>query len=266
MTKIFIADAFTSAPFAGNPAAVCILEENKSDKWMSDLAAEMNLSETAFVKKEKDGFSLRWFTPVTEVELCGHATLASSHILWQNGYLKHDEDAVFHTRISGILKAVRNGDEITLDFPCISVNDCDSYPELESALGIKPKYAGVSGKEEKNHIVELDSEMEVRELKPDFSLLSKLPKSGIIVTALSESNDYDFVSRYFTPAHGINEDPVTGSAHCSLTPYWSKKLGKSEMNAYQASARGGMIKVKLAGERVLLTGKAVTVLKGDLLI
>ena len=266
MTKLFIADAFTSVPFAGNPAAVCIIEEDKSDKWMSDLAAEMNLSETAFVKKEKEGFSLRWFTPVTEVELCGHATLASSHILWQYGYLKNDEDAVFHTRFSGILKAVKNGDEITLNFPCISVKDCDSYPELVSALGMNPKYTGVSGQEEKNHLIELYTEKQVRELKPDFSLLSKLPKSGIIVTALSESKDYDFVSRYFTPSHGINEDPVTGSAHCSLTPYWSKKLGKSEMNAFQASSRGGKIKVKLEGDRVLLTGRAVTVLEGNLLI
>ena len=131
---------------------------------------------------------------------------------------------------------------------------------------MNPKYTGVSGQEEKNHLIELYTEKQVRELKPDFSLLSKLPKSGIIVTALSESNDYDFVSRYFTPSHGINEDPVTGSAHCSLTPYWSKKLGKSEMNAFQASSRGGKIKVKLEGDRVLLTGRAVTVLEGNLLI
>ncbi len=266
MTKIFIADAFTSSPFSGNPAAVCILEDEKNDKWMSDLAAEMNLSETAFVKKNDEGFSLRWFTPVTEVDLCGHATLASSHILWQYGYLKQTEDAVFQTRFSGILRAVKSGNEITLDFPCKEVKSSESYPELESALGAKPKYTGFTGKEEKNHFIELDSEKQVRELKPDFSLLSKLRVSGVIVTAVSSNDEYDFVSRYFTPAQGINEDPVTGSAHCSLTPYWSKKLRKKEMNAFQASSRGGMIKVKLGDERVFLTGQAVTILEGNLVI
>ena len=266
MTKIFIADAFTSAPFSGNPAAVCILEEDKTDKWLSDVAAEMNLSETAFVKKEKEGFSLRWFTPVKEVGLCGHATLASSHILWQKGYIDQNETAVFQTRISGILKAVKNGDEITLDFPSLNVKDCDSFPELESALGVKPVYTGVCGNEEKNYLIELESEIQVRELKPDFGLLSKLPKSGVIITAISQSADYDFVSRYFAPAYGINEDPVTGSAHCSLTPYWSKRSGKTEMNAFQASSRGGMIKVKLDGDRVFLAGNAVTILEGNLLV
>jgi len=264
MTKIFTVDAFTDKPFSGNPAGVCLLENNKDDGWLLNVSAEMNLSETAFVKKESDGFSLRWFTPKVEVELCGHATLASSHILWQEGILKPGEEAVFNTVFSGRLTAVKNEDEITLNFPSIPVKDSHSTPELENALGIKPVYVGDCGVGEYNQLVELESEEQVKNLKPNFSLLAMLPKFGTIITAKSDNNNYDFVSRYFAPAKGINEDPVTGSAHCSLAPYWSAKLNKNAMNAYQASERGGYLKVRLKGDRVLLIGKAVTVLEGTL--
>ena len=268
MEKIYTVDAFTDKPFAGNPAAVCILsdDKDKSDEHLQQIAAEMNLSETAFVKKVKDKneFMLRWFTPEVEVELCGHATLATSHILWQKGFLKPDEDAVFNTFYSGKLTASKNDDEIILNFPLIPVTDSESTIELEKALGIKPVYVGNCGKSESNFLIELESEDDVRNLKPDFKLLAKLPKFGYIVTAVSQNKEYDFVSRFFAPAKGIDEDPVTGSAHCSLAPYWSKKLNKLEMKAYQASKRGGSMTVKILNDRVLLIGKAVTILEGNL--
>ena len=264
MTKIFTVDAFTDKPFSGNPAGVCLLEKNKDDGWLLNVAAEMNLAETAFLRKEPGGFSLRWFTPKVEVELCGHATLASCHILWQEGILRSDEEAIFNTVFSGRLTALKIGDEIVLNFPSITVKDSHSTPELEKALGIKPIYVGDCGVGEYNYIAELESEEQIKSLKPDFNLLAKLPKFGVIVTAKSDNNSYDFVSRYFAPAKGVNEDSVTGSAHCSLAPYWASKLNKKEMNAYQASERGGYLKVRLEGERVLLIGKAVTVLEGYL--
>lgn len=264
MTKIFTVDAFTDKPFSGNPAGVCLLEKNKDDGWLLNVAAEMNLAETAFLRKEPGGFNLRWFTPKVEVELCGHATLASCHILWQEGILRPDEEAVFNTVFSGRLTAKKNGDEITLNFPSIPVKESKSTPELEKALGVKPQFVGDCGVAEYNWLVELSSEEEVKNLKADFNLIAKLPKFGVIVTAKSEGKNYDFLSRYFAPAKGVNEDPVTGSAHCSLAPYWAAKLDKKEMNAYQASERGGYLKVRLEGDRVLLIGKAVTVLEGYL--
>lgn len=265
MIKIFTVDAFTDKPFTGNPAGVCLLEKNKDDGWLLNVASEMNLSETAFLRKEPDGYRLRWFTPKVEVELCGHATLASSHILWQEGLLKPDEEAVFYTVFSGRLTAKKNGDEIILNFPSIPVKDSQSTPELENALGIKPVYVGDCGVGDCNYFAELESEEQVRNLKPDLGLIAKLPKFGVLVTARSDNDNYDFVSRYFAPAKGINEDPVTGSAHCSLAPYWAAKLNKNEMKAFQASERGGYLRVKLEGDRVLLIGKAVTVLEGNLL-
>ncbi|HMS63744.1 MAG TPA: PhzF family phenazine biosynthesis protein [Ignavibacteria bacterium] len=271
MNKIFIVDAFTDKQFTGNPAAVCILEDKNSNsentEWMQKLAAEMNLSETAFVKK-LDGsneFNLRWFTPEVEVELCGHATLAASHILWQTNILDENADAVFNTLYSGKLIATKKLNDITLDFPLIPVIDFETTTEIENALKVKLIYAGICGKSESNYIAELESEDVVRNFKPDFKLIAGLPKFGIIITSKSSNKDYDFVSRYFAPAKGIDEDPVTGSAHCSLAPYWSKKLNKTEMTAFQASKRGGKMKVRIADDRVLLTGKAVTVLKGELL-
>lgn len=261
MQKIFTVDAFTDKKFSGNPAAVCLLEENKDDGWLLNVAAEMNLSETAFLKKADDGFSLRWFTPKTEVELCGHATLASSHILWQEGILKPDEEAVFNTVFKGILTAKKKLDEIELNFPVNIPVHSEENPDLEKALGIKPKYLGTT---EHHYIVEVNSEEEVRNVKPDFNLLELLPKYGTIVTCMSDNKNYDFISRFFAPSKGIKEDPVTGSAHCVLTPYWSGKLKKKTMRAFQASERGGFMTVTLQGDRVLLSGKAITVLKGEL--
>lgn len=262
MTKIFTVDAFTGKPFGGNPAAVCLLEENKDDGWFINVAAEMNLSETAFVRKEKDWFSLRWFTPKSEVELCGHATLASAHILWQEGILKENEEAVFHTVFKGKLTAKKRGEEIILNFPVNIPNPADSTREFEKALGIKPMYFSTT---DSHYIAELKSEDEVRNVKPDFNLLLKLSKYGTIITSKAENKNYDFVSRFFAPAKGINEDPVTGSAHCVLTPYWSEKLNKKTMNAFQASERGGYLTVTAESDRVLISGKAVTVLKGELI-
>jgi len=262
MERIFTVDAFAGKKFTGNPAAVCLLEENKDDGWLLDVAAEMNLSETAFVKKNGDGFSLRWFTPKSEVELCGHATLASSHILWEEGILKPDEEAIFHTVFKGILTAKKAGDEIELNFPVnVPVHSADN-PDLEKALGIKPKSLKIT---EHHYLAELNSEDEVRNVKPDFNLLELMPKYGTIITSSSDNKNYDFVSRFFAPSKGIKEDPVTGSAHCVLTPHWSEQLNKKTMKAFQASERGGFMTVTLEGDRVLLSGTAITILKGELM-
>lgn len=261
MLNIFTVDAFTDKIFSGNPAAVCLSDNDLKENVMQSIAAEMNLSETAFVKKIINGFSLRWFTPKAEVELCGHATLASAHILWQEGILKQDEEAVFQTVYKGILTAKKNADEIILDFPVNSPKVSGRNIELENALNCRPVYTGTT---DHNYLVELSSENEVKNVKPDFALLEKLEKYGTIITAKAENKNYDFVSRFFAPQKGINEDPVTGSAHCVLTPYWSRKLNKKTLNAYQASARGGYLTVSDEGGRVLISGKAVTVLKGEL--
>lgn len=263
MLKIFTVDAFTDKMFSGNPAGVCLLNNNLDDSILQNIAAEMNLSETAFVKKLDNGFSLRWFTPVSEVELCGHATLSSAHILWQEGILKPDEEAVFHTVFKGILTAKKSGDEIELNFPVNIPKPSEAINELETALGIKPVNLETT---DSHYILELYSETEVRNVKPDFALLGKLEKFGTIITAKSDNKDYDFVSRFFAPAKGINEDPVTGSAHCVLTPYWNKKLGKKILKAFQASQRGGSLTLTLEGDRVLIAGKAITVLKGELFV
>lgn len=259
--EIFQVDAFTNQPFAGNPAAVCILPQLVEDSWMQNVAREMNLSETAFLHKQVDGFNLRWFTPATEVDLCGHATLASAYVLWEMGYLPPNEQARFHTR-SGLLTAKRNADWIELDFPAKVATKLDAAADnLIQALGAKPQYVG---KNKMDYLLELDSEETVRNLKPDFGLLKSLPVRGVIVTSKATSPDYDFVSRFFAPGVGVDEDPVTGSAHCCLGPYWREILGKDDFVAYQASARGGVIKVSCRGERVLLSGQAVLVLRGEI--
>ena len=263
MLKIFTVDAFTDKMFSGNPAAVCLLEKDLDDSVLQSIAAEMNLSETAFVKKTDNGFSLRWFTPKTEVELCGHATLASAHILWQEGILKPDDEAAFHTVFKGKLTAKKTGDEIELNFPVNSPKPSDPNEELEIALNVKPAYLSVT---DNHYLVEFMSENDVRNVSPDFSLLSKLDKYGTIITAKAENKNYDFVSRFFAPMKGINEDPVTGSAHCVLAPYWSEKLNKKTLKAFQASERGGKLTVTMHGDRVLISGKAVTVLAGELFI
>ncbi len=254
-------DAFTDRPFSGNPAGVCILEEMRDGRWMQNIAREMNLSETAFLVKAAAGYDLRWFTPETEVELCGHATLASAHVLWEENHLAAGEDARFHTK-SGLLTAKQKDGWIEMDFPAEPERAAVPPPELAAALDIVPVYAG---KNRFDYLVEIESENVLRRLKPDFSLLGTVPTRGVIVTARSLSGRYDVISRFFAPAVGINEDPVTGSAHCCLGPYWQKRLKRYQFYAYQASARGGEVHVRVAGDRVMLSGKAVTVLRGEIL-
>jgi PhzF family phenazine biosynthesis protein len=258
--KIFQVDAFTDKLFTGNPAAVCILPEPRDETWMQNVAREMNLSETAFLREQEDGFNLRWFTPAVEVELCGHATLASAHILWEIGLLAPQEPARFHT-LSGLLIAERSEDGIEMDFPATPDEPASAPPGLVEALGVTFKYTGRS---RFDYLVEVDSEEVVRNVKPDFVLLKTLPIRGIIVTSVATCSGYDFVSRFFAPSAGIDEDPVTGSAHCCLGPYWSRRLGKEEFVAYQASERGGVVRVRVASDRVYLGGRAVTVLRGEL--
>ncbi|HEY9761915.1 MAG TPA: PhzF family phenazine biosynthesis protein [Trichocoleus sp.] len=254
-------DAFTDKPFAGNPAAVCVMSSAADAGWMQAVAAEMNLSETAFLYPVEDGFHLRWFTPSAEVDLCGHATLAAAHTLWTEGHLGADQEARFQTR-SGLLTATQSGEWITLNFPSNPVAPTDLSTDLLKALrGLVPKFIG---RDAKNFLLELETETEVRELDPDFSLLANLPIQGVIVTSRAEPGGFDFVSRYFAPAIGVNEDPVTGSAHCSLAPYWQEQLGKSQFLAYQASARGGVMKVRCEEDRVYLSGQAITVMRGTL--
>ncbi|AET63490.1 PhzF family phenazine biosynthesis protein [Methanothrix harundinacea] len=262
--KILQVDAFTSEPFSGNPAAVCLLEEPRDDGWMQKVAAEMNLSETAFMTPEGDGFRLRWFAPKAEVELCGHATLASAHLLWEEGVLAEDEIARFATK-SGPLFAERRGGFIEMDFPAEPERPIKcSPPMLEAALGAPFSYVGDN---RFDLLVELDGEETLRELRPNFDLLKKIPVRGVMVTAESDSPEYDFVSRFFAPTLGVDEDPVTGSAHCCLGPYWARRLGKFELVGYQASERGGVVRVRGGedGDRVKIGGEAVTVLKGELI-
>ncbi|MBI4715141.1 MAG: PhzF family phenazine biosynthesis protein [Nitrospirae bacterium] len=257
MTRIpiFQVDAFTFRPFSGNRAAPGPAEEG----WMQNVAAEMNLSETAFLLWEGEGWRLRWFTPTVEVDLCGHATLASAHVLWEEG-ITSDETSQFFTR-SGTLTALRNKGWIELDFPAEPETPVEPPDLLRRALGVAPEY---TGKNRFDYLVLLSSEQAVRELKPDFALLAQLPARGVIVTAPSDSPEFDFVSRFFGPAAGIPEDPVTGSAHCCLAPFWSPRFHKNEMIAYQASSRGGVVGVRLTGDRVILRGQAVMVLRGEL--
>ena len=259
---IFQVDAFTDRPFAGNPAGVCVLPEPRSEQWMQNVASEMNLSETAFLLKQEDGFQLRWFTPAAEVDLCGHATLASSHILWETGYLQPHEQARFHT-LSGLLTADRLDDNsIELDFPANPEQPTDAPPHLLEALGVQAQYVGVNVFD---YLVEVDTEETLRNMRPNITLLTQVPVRGVMVTSRASTPGYDFVSRFFAPRVGVNEDPVTGSAHCCLTPYWSKRLGKNALLAYQASARGGILRVRLSGDRVKIAGQAVTTLHGELL-
>jgi len=263
---IFTVDAFTDRPFAGNPAAVCLLDHERDAAWMQTLAGEMNLSETAFLRQQGDAWSLRWFTPKAEVALCGHATLASAHVLWESGRLAPGTPALFDT-LSGRLSARRAEGEretgwIELDFPERRESPHADLPELFAALGVKPVYFG---KNAYDYFVEVATASEVRELAPDFAALSKLPVRGVIVTAAADpGTDLDFVSRFFAPGVGVAEDPVTGSAHCCLAPYWGEKLGKGVMVGYQASPRGGTVKVRRQGARVILAGRAVTIVAGTL--
>lgn len=259
-TTITQVDAFTDAPFTGNPAAVCLLKEPMSDQWMQKVAMEMNLSETAFLVRIDDGFHLRWFTPTIEVELCGHATLAGAHVLWETGVLKAGETARFHTK-SGLLSARRKDDWIEMNLPSMPPSDADAPDGLREALGVPFHYVGMN---QFDYLVETDSEERVRCMRPDFTLLGSILTGGVVVTSRAMMAGFDFVSRYFAPAFGINEDPVTGTAHCCLGPYWQARLKKNDFVAAQLSKRGGTVRVKVEDDRVVLAGHAVTVMRCEM--
>lgn len=258
---IFQVDAFTDRPFSGNPAAVCLLTESRDESWMQAVAAEMNLAETAFLVPEADGYRLRWFTPTIEVDLCGHATLAAAHVLWTQGRADSGKPIRFHTR-SGVLTASQSEDRVELDFPLDPPSRVPPPPDLLEALNLPD--AAYIGRGRFDYLIEVASEEMVRSVGLDFPRLARVPARGIIVTALSASKSYDFVSRFFAPAAGVDEDPVTGSAHCCLGAYWQGRLGNSELIGYQASARGGGVNVRVRGDRAILGGQAVTVLRGEL--
>jgi len=258
---IYQVDAFVSeAQFSGNPAGVCILPTERDEIWMQNVASEMNLSETAFLVGNGNEYRLRWFTPSVEVDLCGHATLASAHILWEAGHIAAGTQARFMSK-SGLLTADRKGDLIEMNFPALV--ECPTHlpPEILEALGTTATY---TGKNKLDYVVEVESESVVRGLKPDFDLLSKVGVRGVIVTSRSTTEGFDFISRFFAPGAGINEDPVTGSSHSCLGPYWQSRLGRDSLVGYQASPRGGVVSVRMEGERVVLGGKARTFFKGEM--
>jgi PhzF family phenazine biosynthesis protein len=255
-------NAFTDRPFAGNPAAVVWLEADADPAWMQNVAAEMNLAETAFVRKLADGYSLRWFTPIVEVDLCGHATLAAAHALWTSGTVS-EEPLRFHTR-SGLLTCTRNGDLIELDFPATPPAEVPVDPAVLSALGVSG--AESFGRSRFDVLVQLSSAAELRSLQPDLRALAGVDARGVIVTAVSDDPRYDFISRFFAPRCGVDEDPVTGSAHCALTPFWAARLSQLTLTAFQASKRGGVLRVRLDGDRVILGGNAVNIWEGQLVV
>lgn len=260
---IYQADAFTDTLFGGNPAAICPLQEWLPDAIMQKIAAENNLAETAFFVKTEKGYLLRWFTPELEIDLCGHATLASAHILFTE--LGYSEPAIhFETLKAGVLTVTRDGDKYTLDFPSRPPQPVTVLPmDLIHALGGQ---LPVEVLKSRDYVVVYETEEEVRNLKPDFNLLAKVDTLGVVVTAEGDNPEVDFVSRCFAPAAGINEDPVTGSAHCNLIPYWAEVLEKDQLHAYQISARKGELWCQLKGDRVLMSGKAVTYLKGEIFV
>ncbi len=262
MPTLFQVDAFATEPFRGNPAAVCILDTPADEMWMQSVSAEMNLSETAFLVPgaAESHFALRWFTPVTEVELCGHATLASAHVLWETGRLPSAARATFDTA-SGVLTAAQSDGAIWMDFPALPSEPVEAVPGLPEALGASPV---TIARNRHQYLVELPTPADVRDLRPDFDAVAALETRAVVVTAGDHTGEYDFVSRCFAPRVGIPEDPVTGSAHCALGPWWAARLGVTELVGYQASARGGVVRVSVQGERVFLGGTAVTVLRGEL--
>ncbi|MCK4578827.1 MAG: PhzF family phenazine biosynthesis protein [Candidatus Marinimicrobia bacterium] len=261
MPKIYQVDSFTAEPFGGNPAAVVPLNQPRSAEWMQLVAREMNLSETAFFRPDGDGYRLWWFTPTAEVDLCGHATLAVAHILWETGLERLDKPICFDSN-SGQLVTRLEGSWINMDFPTIPATATDAPEALLKGLGVTPGYVAAN---DMKYLAVLEDEGAVRRLKPDMDQLTQLPVVGAIATAPADNPDYDFVSRVFAPAVGIPEDPVTGAAHCVLSHYWSERLGKEKMVAYQASTRGGEVRVEYQGDRTILGGQAVTVMKGELL-
>lgn len=265
MTGILIAqvDAFASTPFSGNPAAVCVLTEDRDAEWMQRVAAEMHVPNTAFVRRRPsdDGFDVRWFTSRVEIQLCGHATLASAHILWETGLLDASARADFHTA-SGLLTATQNHGWIEIDFPATPVTPADAPDDLVGALGVTPTFVGRS---RFDYVIEVDGEAAVRAVRPDLARLAAIPGRGVIVTSRSSRDGADFVSRFFAPAVGIDEDAATGSAHCALGPFWSERLGKCSLVGHQLSDRGAVLKVDVRGDRVGVAGKAVTIVRGELL-
>ena len=261
--RLYQVDAFTDKPFSGNPAAVCLLDAPKDAVWMQAVAREMNLSETAFLEPRADGFGLRWFTPTVEVALCGHATLASAHVLWETGRLAPSTPARFHTQ-SGLLTCHKAGAWIEMDFPAKTEQPVDPPPGLFEGLGVTASMVSYVGRNQFDYLVQLSRASTLRSLKPDHARLRAMPVRGVVVTALSDAPEFDFISRFFAPGSGIDEDPVTGSTHCLLGPFWKARLGKERLMAYQASARGGVMQVTPRGDRVILAGHAVTVLRGEL--
>lgn len=261
-TDLWLIDAFTDTAFAGNPAGVCLLAKPRPDEWMQSVAREMNQAETAFLVPRKDGFDLRWFTPAVEVDLCGHATLASAHYLWTKRKLTPRATARFHTR-SGVLTAVKKKDWIILDFPAMPAASCEAPPYLLDAFRASGAPAFRS---QFDYMVVLEKPAKLRELKPDTRLLKAIECRGVIVTSPSDEPGVDFLSRFFAPGVGVDEDPVTGSAHCTLAPYWAQRLGRSKLVGRQISHRGGTVQVEAAGERVRLGGQAVTVVKGTIAV
>jgi predicted PhzF superfamily epimerase YddE/YHI9 len=258
--RIFQVDAFGNRPFTGNPAAVCLLDDEAEASWMQAVAAEMNLSETAFVRRSGRDFDLRWYTPKVEVDLCGHATLAAAHILWTEGLVRAGEVIRFRSN-SGVLTCRQANGLVEMDFPATPCGPIEPPHGLLAALQVESQFVG---KTRFDYLVLVDSEPVLRSLAPDFRRLVELGARGTIVTAPSDDPQFDFVSRFFAPAAGVDEDPVTGSAHCCLGPFWRARLGKTELTGYQASARGGVVRVRVEDERVMLGGEAVTVLRGAL--
>lgn len=259
-TRYFVVDAFTNRPFKGNPAAVVPLDQWKDDCWLQNVAMEMNLSETAFLVPNAQGFDLRWFTPTTEVDLCGHATIASSVVLAHLGKLADGSEVAFSTR-SGVLGAKRSGTRIQLDFPALAVRPCEPPVGILECLNVKARYVGRSTFD---FLVEVESECVLRGLAPGMKQLAAVKCRGLIVTARSDDPQFDFVSRFFAPAVGVDEDPVCGSAHCCLAPYWCERLGKTEMVGHQVSARSGVVFVEVRGDRVILGGEGVIFASGEI--
>lgn len=257
---LYQVDAFTDEMFKGNPAAVCLLMKPRETSWMQSVAREMNLSETAFVSQRKDGFNLRWFTPQAEVDLCGHATLSAAHVIWEAGVIPAEREIHFHT-LSGWLAATMDRGWIELDFPSARPTVADVPEEYIKALGAEPEFCFRSGDK---WLLEFPDESDIYEIKPDFVALRQYSGRGLIITARSEKPGIDFISRYFAPWIGVDEDPVTGSSHTILGPYWGEKLHKDHMIAFQASERGGVLRIHVSGERTYIAGQAVTVFSGEL--
>jgi PhzF family phenazine biosynthesis protein len=260
---IYQVDAFTNEPFKGNPAAVCILENKPSSVWMQNIAMEMNLSETAFIYPGKESREIRFYTPEAEVELCGHATLSASHILFETGIVKNSEEIIFSSK-AGELKIRKNGDWVTMNFPLYKLEKMVITPEFKSVTGIQPQELYRAGYGWT--LALLKSENEVRSLTPDFSLMKNSLFGDLIVTSKSDDPQFDFCVRCFAPALGINEDPVTGSAHCALVPFWNMKTGKSDFISHQVSKRTGILKVSMKGDRVEISGLAKTILKAEMFV